>query len=240
MTNDQNPGATGVRMLANAALTALAHPPLMVNINRRATAPIVVSTRHYLGERYYYRLGGLVRFVTYAALLTPSTFPLVVYGGVVGFIGFLVGWAINWAALYWFWRCDRECRSEIAARRHSGAAVHSWSAGVPRFSLPNNESVNLRKIPAALFGLGVVVAPFTFAFGCYLCFCAFGIAAEGLYRRRLAREAALDEQDRRGERGDSVHQASLPAREFHGAANEQPVGSSPLDGFSEILSDSNP
>lgn len=239
MTNDDsNPGVSGTRMIVNAGFMALANPPFLLNILRRLSAPAVVCVRHELGERFYYRLGGFVRLVTYSALFVPSVLPFF-YGNVIGPICFLAGWAINWIALYWFFHCDRECRREIAARRRTGLIVHSWSAGVPRFGWVNNERTNLRTIPGLLVALGLIVSPLTFALGTYLCFCGAAMFAEAVYRRHIAREATLDAQDRLGSAA-AVKQASLfftAGSDTMADDGERTSAANPLEGFGDILSE---
>jgi len=224
-TNMQNPSSYNPA----GVVTTLMHPPFFVRLFRAVTFPAVVCTRHEFGERYY-RSAILGRVIFYGCCLAP--FPLIPTLWAV-----LPALALCLTAGVWFVRCDLQCRHEIKDRKSRNVAVHSYSAGVPRFGLPNDERTNTVVLPLRLSLAGLVSALICFPLGLYMFWAGIGLAAEGWWRKHLAREARLNEQDAELSAGSSTR---LPdSGQF---ASQQVIQSAkrttqadPLAGFGDVL-----
>jgi hypothetical protein len=212
-------------------LNALLYPPILVRFFRAFMFPAVVMTRHDLGERYY-RNAILGRMLFCWCALLPM--PLFIRGP----LSYLFAIPLSLAALFWFVRCDRQCRREIKQRKLTGAPVHSHSMGVPRFGLKNEEQINTVTLPLRLLLAGIICFVFSASLGAYLGCAAMGIYAEAAWRRQLAREAALDAQDAnlaifvpsdRDEAATPQSQAPIP----------HSTTANPLAGFENVLAETN-
>lgn len=204
----------------------LLFPPILVRLFRAFLFPAFVMTRHEFGERFY-RSAYLGRLIFYI-MLWPM--PLFVHGPA----GYIMAILANLTALVWFVRCDRQSRREIKTRNKALVQVHSYSWGVPRFGLPDDEQSNTVTLPVRLFLAGVLTLFVSASMGAYLGCAAMAIAAEAGWRKQARHNAELDAADE-SLALSGVTSRTLAAVQPAAATTPRRAAVDPLANFGEVL-----
>jgi len=238
--NDNQDPAAAVNSIVGPLTSLAINPPWALAISSPLIAPVTVCVRRQLGERFY-RIGWFTRFAVVSAAFAPvnasALIAWMLFGAPIGVLWWLAGYAVNIAAMVWFFRCDRAIRREIAERRRANILVHSFSRGLPRFGLPNTAHANKIQLPARLTGAAIVAGIFSFSLGAYLLFCAVGTFMTESYLEHRARQYALDAADLDAPQVASNHEAVI-AREAPGLISRNRQSSTdPLEGFEGVLSE---
>lgn len=205
----------------------LLFPPILVRLFRAFLFPAFVMTRREFGERFY-RSAYLGRLIFYM-MLWPM--PLFVHGPA----GYMMAILTNLTALIWFMRCDRQSRRQIKTRNKTLVQVHSYSWGVPRFGLLDDEQSNTVKLPLRLFLAGVLTFFVSASLGAYLGCAAMAIAAEAGWRKQAQREAELDAQDESLALSGVTTRTLAPVQPTVAAPVGRRAAVDPLANFNDVL-----